>query len=422
MILRPARIRASGPVYWAALPLLILSSAACSRQHPVQAKQDQNAQVQVKVAAASGREVRRIVNSVGTLFPFDETIVSAEIEGRVVEVKADLGDFVPKGGVLVRVSDEEQRHILAQTEAQLRMAMERLGLTDEKQRMTDVRESSEVRRAQADLFDAEQRYTRVRSLVDQGIGSRSDLDGAQARFKAAQAAYDQSINQSRNLLQEIERSRAALELQRKKLRDTTVYAPFAGAVKERQVTLGSFVRPNSPLFTLVKTDPLRLRLEVPERMAPWIKNGQVAEVSVEAFEDRKFRGKVWRISPTVDQNKRTFIVEALIDNPRNELKPGSYARAALPTDKTERATLVPSRAVAYVFGSNKAFVVKNGVVEARDVKLGDRFEQDVEVLEGLEEGELVAVTNLNRLDTGSKVAVSSGGDAPPAARANRAAE
>ena len=387
--------------------LCALLLAGCNKEQPIQAKQD-NAPVQVRAVKVAARDVRRIVQSVGTLFPYDETIVSAEIEGRVLDVKADLGDHVAKGVVLVRISDEEQRYILAQTEAQLRMAMERVGLRNENDRITDVRESTEVRRAQADLFDAETRYNRVRSLVDQGIGSRSELDQAQARFNAARAAYDSSINQARNLLQEIERYKAALQLQRKKVSDTTVYAPFAGSVKERTVTPGSFVRPNTPLFTLVKTDPLRLRLEVPERMAPWIRNGQMAEVVVEAFENRKFDGKVWRISPTVDQNKRTFIVEALVNNPSAELKPGSYARASLPTNKLDRVRLVPTRAVAYVFGSNKVYVVKGTTIEARDVKLGDRFDNDVEILEGLEEGEMVATTQLNRLDTGTKVSVAEG--------------
>lgn len=387
--------------------LSCLAMASCQKTQPVQARQD-NAPVQVRVATVGARDVQRIVQSVGTLFPLDETVVSAEIEGRVMEVKADLGDNVAKGAVLVRISDEEQRYLMQQTEAQLRMAMERVGLRNEKDRIADVRESTEVRRAQADLFDAEQRYNRVRTLVDQGIGSRSELDQAQARYNAARAAYDQSVNSARNLLQEIERYRAALQLQRKKLSDTTVYAPFAGSVKERTVTPGSYVRANTPLFTLVKTDPIRLRLEVPERMAPWIRNGQVADVQVEAFENRKFRGKVWRISPTVDQSKRTFVVEALIDNPGNQLKPGSYARASLPTNRVDRVRLAPTRALAYVFGSNKAYVVKGNTIEARDVKLGDRFENEVEIIEGVEEGEMLAVTQLNRLDTGTKVAVASG--------------
>jgi len=289
------------------------------------------------------------------------------------------------------------------------MALERVGLQNENDRIKDIRDASEVRRAQADLFDAEQHYKRVQSLVNQGISSRAELDQAQSRFKAQQAAYDATINQARNLLQDIERNKASLELQRKKLRDTTVYAPFAAAIKERQVTAGQYVQAKTPLFTLVKTDPIRLRLEVPERMAPWIKTGQIAEISVEAFGDRKFRGKVWRISPTVDQSKRTFVVEALIDNPNGELKPGSYAKASLPTDKNETVKLIPSRAIAYVFGSNKTYVVTSGsTIEAREVKVGDRFDQDVEILEGVENGETVAVSQLSRLDTGSKVTVAKG--------------
>jgi RND family efflux transporter MFP subunit len=380
---------------------LIVSS--CTKTGKTELKQSASP-VRVKVAPVSTREVRRVVQSVGTLFPYDETVVSAEIEGRVMDVTSDLGDAVAKGSVLVRISDEEQRYLLAQNEAALRMALERLGLKNDSDRIKDVRDASEVRRAQADLFEAEQRYNRTKRLSDQGIGSRSDYDQAQARLNSTRAAYDQSINTVRNLLQDIERQKAVLELQRKKLRDTTVYAPFAGSVKERQVNAGQFVRPNTPLFTLVKTDPLRLRLEVPERMAPWVRNGQIAEIQLEAFEGRKFTGKVWRISPTVDQSKRTFVVEALVNNPGNELKPGSYARASLPTEKTEKIRLIPARAVTYLFGANKAFVVTSAnTIESRDLKLGDRFDEDVEILEGLEAGEMVATTQLTRLDAGTRV-------------------
>src|SRR5262249_16303919 len=146
---------------------------------------------------------------------------------------------------------------------------------------------------------------------------------ADARYKAMQAAYETSINVARNLVQTVEQFRAQVDLQRKKLRDTSVRAPFNGYVKERLVNPAQYVRVNTPLITLVKIDPIRLRLEVPERMAPWVKTGQVADISVEAFENRKFNGKIWRISPTVDQTKRTFIVEVLVENPNGLLKPGS---------------------------------------------------------------------------------------------------
>lgn len=390
------------PLAVAAAVLASFASVSCNKQQPVKAKED-SGPLSIQVTPVVTREVRRNVQSIGTLFPYDEAVISAEIEGRVLEVKTDLGDHVTKGQVLVRLSDEEQRYLLAQTEAQLRMALERVGLRNENEQVKDIREASEARRAQADLFEAEQRYKRMRSLVDQGVGSQQDLDQAQSRFKSTQAGYDQTLNQVRNLLQEIERHKAVRELQRKKVRDTTIHAPFSAYVKDRQVTPGQFVQPNRALLTLVQTNPIRLRLEVPERMAPWIRNGQIAEVSMEAFAGRTFQGKVWRIAPTVEQTKRTFIVEALIDNPSGELKPGSYARATLPTNKVEQILLIPVRAVNYVFGSNKAYVVKGGAIETRDVKLGDRFEQQVEIIEGLAEGESVATSQLTKLDSGTKV-------------------
>lgn len=381
-----------------------LGGAGCSRQTPIQAKQEPTA-IPVRVASVLVRQVQRTVEAVGTMYPFDETVISAEVEGRVAEVKADLGDQVAAGQVLVKISDEEQRYVVAENEAQLRMALERLGLSDEKQRVKDVRDTSEVRRAQADLFEAQQRYQRARHLFEQKIGARAELDEAEARYQAAQAAYDQAVNQIRNLIQQVERVKASLDLQRKKLRDTTVVAPFSARVKERQVTPGQYVRPNTPLLTLVKIDPIRLRLEIPERMAPWVKTGQIADVSVEAFAARRFHGRIWRVSPTVDQAKRTFVVEALIDNPSAELKPGSYAKARVPTTKVENIKLVPVRAVNYVLGSNKTYVVRDGVIDAREVKIGDRFDEEIEILEGVEAGELVATTQLNRLDTGTRVTV-----------------
>jgi RND family efflux transporter MFP subunit len=384
--------------------LLAVGLAGCGRQQAVQSRRD-SGPIEIRTAPVVMRQMQRVVEAVGTLFPIDEVIVSAEIEGRVDEVPADLGDSLQQGQVLVRISEEEQRYLVAQTEAQLRQALERLGLKSENEKVRDIRETPDVRRAQADLFDAQQRFKRVRELVDQGIGSAQDLDGAEARFKALQAAYDSSLYQTRNLIQEVERFRAVLDLQRKKLRDATVRAPFAGFVKERHVTAGQYVQPNTPLFALVKTDPIRLRAEIPERMAPWVKVGQTADVWVEAYQERKFQGRIWRISPTVDQSKRTFVVEALIQNPAGELKPGSFARARVQTSHVEQISLVPVRAVNYVLGSNKVYVVRNQRIDAREVKLGDRFDQDVEILEGVREGEQVATTQLARLDTGSQVRV-----------------
>lgn len=383
--------------------LLGLLLTSCNKQQgPVQAKQD-TGPIAVRMTDAKVRQINRVVESVGTLFPFEEAVISAEISGRAEDVRFDLGDVVEKGQILIRIDDEEQRYQVQQSEAQLRQSLERLGLTSDNAKVQDIRETPDVRRVRADLTEAEQRLKRTQQLVDQNIAARSELDQVRTRHQAAQATYDATINQTRNLIQEVERFRADLEIQKKRLRDTTVRAPFRAYVKERQVTNGQVVQANTPLFILVKTDPIRMRVEIPERMSPWIRINQLVDVSLEAYEGRKFQGRIWRISPTVDESKRTFIAEALIDNKQGELKPGSYAKAHLPTSKNEQVVVIPQRAVYYVLGSNKAFVVKDGVVEARDVKLGDRLGDEVEILEGLQQGDRIAVSQLARLDTGSKV-------------------
>ena len=240
----------------ASLAAVVLFSTACNRQPKAEAKKEAGPAA-VKTAKVATRTIQRTVDGVGTLFPYDEAIISAEVDGRLEQVSSDLGDLVAQGQVLARISDEEQRYLVAQGEAQLRQSLERLGLKEEKERVKDVRETPDVRRARADLTEAEQRFKRTRELVDQGIGAKSELDQAQARFQSLQAGYDQTLNQTRNLIQEVERYKATLDLQRKKLRDTTVRAPFAAYVKDRQATVGAFVRPNTPLFTLVKIDPIR---------------------------------------------------------------------------------------------------------------------------------------------------------------------
>jgi RND family efflux transporter MFP subunit len=386
------------------LIVVALSLVGCNRQQAVQANQTA-APIQVKVARVSAKQISRNVEAIGTLFPFEEVTISSEIEGRTLDVTVDLGDRVQKDQVIVSVVDEEQRYLLAQNEAQLRQALERLGLKNENDKVGDIKETPEVRRAAADLFDAEQKFRRMRDLVTQGIGSRQDGDAAQAKYQAAQADYETMLNTSRNLIQDVARFRGAVDLQRKKLRDTTIRSPFPAEVKERLVNVGTYLRVGTPVFTLVKTDPIRLRMEVPERMAPWVKTGQTAGVRVEAFPDRDFQGRIWRISPTVDQSKRTFVVEALIDNGKNELKAGSYAKATVRTSKVDSIHLVPAIAVNYVFGANKVYVVGAGKVEVRDVKLGDRFGDALEISQGVKEGEEVATSQLMKLDTGSKVQV-----------------
>jgi len=361
--------------------------------------------IAVRVGRVATEQIERRVEAVGTLLAFEEVTISAETEGRIIEVFVDLGDRVRRGQKLAVIHPEEQQYLLDQQQAQFRQALDRLGLKNENDRVKDINDVPEVRKAAADLFEAEQRYKRMRELVAQQIASRQDLDQAEARFQAAKADHDYTLRQVQNLITQVTQSKATLELARKRLRDTVIEAPFDGLIRERMVHPGQYVKQQSPLYQLVNADPLRLRAEVPERMAPWVRVGSDVEVRVEAHADRVFHGKVSRMSPAVDEQKRTFVIEALIPNGEGLLKPGFYGKATIQTHRREQVISIPPSAVMYAYGTNRAFVIDSGKASARELKLGERIGNKVEVVEGLRGGEQIALTEVEKLDNGTPVVI-----------------
>lgn len=390
--------------FLATLTCLLL--AGCSKATEAKNKGAAKSQtIQVKAIQVKRQEIERRVDTVGTLMADQEVVVSAEVEGRVTEVLVDLGDRVQKGQALLHILPEELQYSLQQQEAQLRQVLDRLGLKTEADKVTDINKVPEVAKARADLQEAEQRFARVKELVAQNIASRQDLDQAEARDAALRASVELARRQAETLVAQVSQYRASVDLARKKLRDTSVRAPFAGAIRERQVQVGQYVRPQTALFELVNVDPLRMRAEVPEKMSSWVKEGNVVEVRVEAHPDKLFHGKVTRISPAVDQQKRTFAIEAMIPNREGLLRPGFYSKAAIVTNRKEYVLLIPAKAILYAYGTNKAFVVDGGKASARELRLGERLGETVEVVEGLKADEYIAITELERLDNGVLVQI-----------------
>ncbi|HEU4389802.1 MAG TPA: efflux RND transporter periplasmic adaptor subunit, partial [Blastocatellia bacterium] len=366
---------------------------ACSKRAPTNpaAGQVLSKPLQVKIAQVDFKQVRRNVDSVGSLFAYEEVTVSSEVEGKVDEVLVDVGDRVSKGQPLVKVSPVELQLTLEQQRAALQQARARLGLSEKSDDIKDVGEAAEVKKAAADLNDADQKYGRAKALFDQGLLPRQSFDESEARYKAARAAYDLAVQAVQNLRAQLAQYRASLALAEKKLTDAVIRAPFAGQIKERTVTPGQYLKVQTPVMIIVNVDPLRVRLKVPEKMAGWVKTGQVVTVSVEAYPERSFGGKVSRINPSVDQQTRSFEVEALIDNRDGALKPGFFVKARIPSEKLESALLIPEGALVYEYGLYKVYAVDGNQLREREVKIGDRSAEGVEVIDGLARGDHVAV-------------------------------
>jgi RND family efflux transporter MFP subunit len=189
-----------------------------------------------------------------------------------------------------------------------------------------------------------------------------------------------------------------------------IRAPFDGFVQKRLVNLGEYVKVQTPVMAVVRVDPLKVTAEIPEKMAPWIEVGQTVELHVDAYPDRTIGGRITRISPAVSPATRAFPFEALVPNSGGQsalLKPGTFARVHIASAKVDQVMTLSYAAIQYRYGVNRVFVVGGDRLAARELKVGERFGERVEILSGIKPGEAVAVTDVDRLVDGTKVSVSS---------------
>jgi multidrug efflux pump subunit AcrA (membrane-fusion protein) len=381
-----------------------LAAASCSKQETAQARGGESAPRTIQVEAVRQDSVHRAVEVVGTLAAEDEVTVSSQAEGVVRRVLADLGDPVRADQPLVELDREKLQYSLDQQQAARVRALTRYGAVDAAH-LPGVEETPDVRKAAAELAQAKQSYDRTATLHAQKLIPQQSLDDAQAALRTKQASYDAAVQNARNLRAEIDVAEAAVKLADRQLRDSVIRAPFNGAVQKRLVSVGELVKAQMPVMAIVRVDPLKVLGEIPERMAPWIKIGQAVALRVDAYPDRPFSGTVTRISPAVNAETRTFAFEALTPNGGGLLKPGTFARVRLETALVEQVLTIPYAAIQHRYGVNRVFVVKDGQLSGRELKLGDRQGDRMEIIAGLSGGELVALTDVDNLSDGQKVTV-----------------
>jgi len=386
-----------------ASPLLFLLPAGCSRSQPASVRGDAGNPIAVRAFAVQEEVVRRRVQAVGSLYALEESTVSAEVEGRIERVFVDVGDAVREGQTLVALDPTEFRYEVERQRGIVRQVRAQLGLGPNDPLPRDPVQVAFVQRAAADLYDAEQKFHRAEQLFRDRLISQQQLDEASSRYQSARAAHDLALQEVERLKAQLQSSEAASKLAEKKLADASIRAPFLGAIKERRVGVGEYLKVQSPVMVIVRTDQLRARLAVPEKWAGAVKTGATVDVQVEAYPGEVFHGRLVRINPAVLPESRSFEVEALLPNPAGRLKPGFFIQAALPSQVEEKTLTVPERAVNYRYGVYKVFVLNGPRVAERPIKPGTQQGQRVEVLEGLRAGERVAVALEGELRDGATV-------------------
>jgi RND family efflux transporter MFP subunit len=386
----------------AAIVAITLTTIGCSKSESAQARGRDAAAKPVKLETVKEETVKRAVDLVGTLAAVDQVTISSEADGKVSRILADLGDRVKAGQPLILVDREKQQYNFDQQRATLEKSLAQLGASDP-QHLPEPEKTPDVQKAAADLAQAKQAHDRASQLFKRTLIPQQTLDDAATTLQSKQASYDLSLQNAKNLRASIQASEASMKLADRQLRDTEIRAPFDGYVEKRLVNLGELVKTQMPVMAIVRVDPLKVIAEIPEKMAPWIKDGQPVQLRVDAYPDRAFTGKVSRISPAVNTATRAFPFEALVPNQDAVLKPGTFARVHIESDKTDTVLTLPYSAMQYRYGVNRVFVVDGDKLSVRELKVGDRLGERIEILGGVKSGERVAVTDVDKLADGQKV-------------------
>lgn len=359
---------------------------------------------EVRVTPVAERTQARTVSATGSLAADEQVVLGTKVAGRLAEITVDLGTRVKRGQAIGRLDQSDFKMRVDQADASLQQARVRLGLpaagTDER---VDPENTAIVRQARAMMEDA--RLTRDRSvkLIQQELIARAQLDSAEAAYQVAEGRYEDALEEVRNRQAIISQRRSELDLARQQLGDTVVLSPIDGAVSVKMASVGEYLNAGAPIATIVRVHPLRLRVPVPERDGAAVRVGLAVTLTLEG-DPTIYRGRVVRLSPIVQEQNRTLLVEAEVPNERGFLRPGAFARVEIVTEVAQPLVTVPATSIIVFAGVEKVLVVKNGKTAEVRVTTGRRLGTDVEIVDGIKRGESV-VTQPGNLTGGQPVTI-----------------
>lgn len=341
----------------------------------------------VKVVTAAEKDTERVLFANGVLAAKDQAALSVKVAGRLEEIPIDVGSVVKRGDVIGQIQKRDYELQVQQARAAVGAARARLGLPLEgNDDAIEVKDSSIVKEALANLEEQKKNRERITKLRDEGVLSQSELDTAEAAYQVAVNKYQDALQETNNRKAMLAQRRAELNIAEQQLADTIVRAPFDGVVQERKASPGEYLMEGAPFATVVRIDPVRLRLEVPERDALAVRQGQRIRFRVDG-DTNSYAAQVDRLSPAIAADNRMLQIEADVAND-GRLRPGAFVRAEIVT-ATVKAIVLPRNAIVTFAGVEKVFVFGSGKAIERRVVTGPERGNEIEVTRGVKAGEIV---------------------------------
>ena len=390
-------------------PFILLAS--CSRSakpSEVQAAGKRPDPVAVTTALAQSRKIEKSIAVTGSLMADESVTISPEISGRIVAIHADFGQNVRKGQVLAELDKTEYQIAVDRSRAALNQALARVGMRPGAD-MKEPSSSAAIRQAQAQLDDAKFKYESAAKLVKTGDISQERYTEIEKAYRARQAGFENSQDELRTLWINTDALRSEVKLAERRLSDTVLRAPFDGAITQKNLSEGQFVKDNTAILTLVKTWPLRLRVELPESEAGTVRAGTGLAFTTDAAPGVDFHATVRELNPSLDAKNRTLTVEARLAENDRRLRPGMFVQVRMIQDRASEVVMVPRRAIYSIAGLTKVFVIRGGKAQERKIGPGRELDGWMEVPADLvHSGDAVAVSNLATLTDGMDVTAQPG--------------
>jgi HlyD family secretion protein len=339
----------------------------------------------VETTTAQRGEIAQQLVVVGNLVGDATVAVVPRAAGRLQEISVRLGDRVSRGQRIAKIEDFELQEQVKQQEAALEVSR------------------ATIRQREADLKLAETNAERSRNLFARQLLPKQTLDDTEARYQAAVAQLDLARAQNTQ-------STARLDELKINLQNTIIVSPVDGFVARRAVDAGAFVGQNAPVVDVVDIGQVRLVANIVEKDLKSMQTGDETQVEVDAFPGEMFMGRVARVAPVLDPATRTAPIEIEIPNPGFRLKPGMYARVTVKTDEKKEALIVPANAVVDTGGRRGVFMAaENDTVSFRPVTVGIEDSNQIEILDGLSEGDRIVTTGAAGLRDGDRVVYAGSG-------------
>jgi RND family efflux transporter MFP subunit len=329
----------------------------------------------------------------GTLAADEQVMLATKVAGRLASISVDLASPVKRGEVVAQIETTDYELGVQQAEAALAQARALLGVPPgTAPNQIDVDSTTVVRQAQATLGEARANAARIEVLAREGLSPEAERDAARAALARAEAGLESAREEVRLRQAQVRQRESELRVARQLLADASIRSPIDGYVQLRRASVGEYLAAGATIAEVVRIDPLRLRLAVPEREAASVRVGQPVRVTLDSADpgvpaDSR-SGSVARLAPGLDADSRSLLIEADIPNPEGQLRPGNFVHAQIVVGEREVATL-PQSAIVTFAGLQKVLLVKDGKAVERPVTTGARRGEDIEITSGVQVGEMV---------------------------------